>query len=582
MVGTETSATQRSPAWDTPRDERSGWSNRRWLLLTVSLVGLSVACLAPALGSFFVGDDLNVIGEAVIAPPVGRLRAEDLQFLRPLLHLAFYVETELFGLSPVAMHLAGALWHGATAVVVAALVTATSATLAGRAARERPALDPTGVAAGVLFVVAPNHGEAVFWIAARADVMATFFAGLSMLCWVRRRPDGGGLGVAASIACFALALGVKESAIVVPAVLTWFELCRAGGDDRLVRRAVRAAVSVRWHWSVLVLYLVLRMIALGEVIGGYGASTYGIDQTLHLARSAGTVVFRALVPSTSTMRVLASPAVVLALVVAIAAAFAVLAAGSGGRARAVAPADPDAPDPAEHLSGTRRRVVFASVALLVCALPVAPLGVSVQGSVGERLAYLPSVFAAWLLAEAVAAIGRRDRASARILLATVVVAGAAMTFASALRWSRNADAVESIVDTGMTVPIGTTQFVLNIPGTIDGDIAARNVLPGGLQVLKGAPPYPDIVVLAEEAAPDTATEAVVDVMRTPAGAGPSILLRTAGHLHADVEQRRSASGDELRVRHLGPGRIQVDFGPTVTLDRVWYYSGGGLRRLADG
>ena len=119
---------------------------------------------------------------------------------RPLAVASYVLDWHLGGAA--LLHAVNLVWHAATSVAVAALARRWSGGSQGAA-----------LLAGVVFAVHPVHVEAVANIIGRTELMATFFAVLSV--WIVLEHDH----LWWSLAAWTLGLFSKETAIVVPALV---------------------------------------------------------------------------------------------------------------------------------------------------------------------------------------------------------------------------------------------------------------------------------------------------------------------------------------------------------------------------
>ncbi len=178
-------------------------------------------------------------------------------FYRPFITLSFWLDSQLTGASPFVPHLANALVHGLSAMLVG-LIWA------------RFLAPGAAWGAALLWGLAPGHAGSILWTAGRVDSYSTFWSLLSiwLLClWIegRRRARIG------SLLAFLVALGCKELAFVVPGLA--LALCL--GMSKPGAR-VRFALSCAWpYFLVLALYFVWRYYALGLLVGGY--TGYSLD-----------------------------------------------------------------------------------------------------------------------------------------------------------------------------------------------------------------------------------------------------------------------------------------------------------------
>ena len=135
----------------------------------------------------------------------------------PLTWLSHMLDVEFFGLSPAGHHAIGLALHAANALLLLALLSRLTGTL----------WPPALVAA--LFAVHPLHVESVAWASERKDLLATFFALLALLAWLRRlRRPRPGAAVAPAL-LYALALAAKPMPVTLPflmLLLDWWPLGR--------------------------------------------------------------------------------------------------------------------------------------------------------------------------------------------------------------------------------------------------------------------------------------------------------------------------------------------------------------------
>ncbi len=243
-------------------------------LLPPALVALvAFAVFSNTLSHQFVYDDNSVIvenprvhqltnwREIVTSPwwPRG--------LYRPVTSLTLAANWTLDPGEPSGFHLVNVLLHA----IAAALVAVLGARLMGM---------PGGLAAGLLFAVHPVHVEAVANVVGRAEVLATVFALVAALAYLRfgdltGTPEGTrlrrGLAVAGTITGTVLALGSKESAFALPGLLLAMDWARAQTGGSL-----RARVGRTWRlWVVVLLvaigWLGLRSAVVGNLAGDFPA-----------------------------------------------------------------------------------------------------------------------------------------------------------------------------------------------------------------------------------------------------------------------------------------------------------------------
>lgn len=202
------------------------------LVLALLVMACTLVVFSPAADMGFVGDDVLIVERlrmfGGLDSPGAYFQFGFFSFYRPITFLSHAVDWEFWRLNPRGYHITNVLLHTGNALLVFAL--------------GRRLLAPAwaGVAA-LLFALHASHHEPVFWIAGRFDLMATWWTLLGL--FALGRP--GWTAYAAGLACFALGLLSKESALALP-------LMAAAADVFLEKRP---AWEVRWRLTGFVIVL---------------------------------------------------------------------------------------------------------------------------------------------------------------------------------------------------------------------------------------------------------------------------------------------------------------------------------------
>ncbi|HKU28626.1 MAG TPA: glycosyltransferase family 39 protein, partial [Candidatus Sulfotelmatobacter sp.] len=190
------------------------------------------------------------------------------RYYRPLFLVWLWMVRMFAGVAPGWFHLAAILSH----LCVVCLVFV----LARRLLRE----DRAAVIAALLFALHPTKIEAVAWISGAGEVVhATFFLGM-ILAYLRWCEEPRLRWLFLSVACFAAALLAKETAIVGPVLILFYEYIRLKSLKQDLTRITRLAAL---FGGVVVLYTALRM----HVMGGAA----DLNGTLSWTKTAYTVPF---------------------------------------------------------------------------------------------------------------------------------------------------------------------------------------------------------------------------------------------------------------------------------------------------
>ncbi len=233
----------------------------------VALVALTALAFANSLGGAFVYDDVKqIVGNHLIQEPglLGEALTSDVwafkgqreeswsNYWRPTFILWLAGNERLFGVeSAVGWHASLILLHALVCCPVFVLLR-----------RLRVSFWPALLATAV-FAVHPVHVESVAWISGVPDPLMSFFFLGSLLLAVPKHGRPSALAVVGSLGLFALAMGAKEVAVVLPVVL--FLLCWQGTAIGPFRRTARqAAMETLPYWGVMALFLLTRWAVLGQ------------------------------------------------------------------------------------------------------------------------------------------------------------------------------------------------------------------------------------------------------------------------------------------------------------------------------
>jgi len=129
-----------------------------------------------------------------------------------------------------------------------------------------------------LFILYPLHPETISWITGRVDAIAAFYYFASLWCYIRWRRTDTRIWALGALVGMTLSLLSKEMAITLPLSFLLYDLLFL--HNRQKRNIWEILVSECPFWILLVLYFVVRRLALGTFIGGY-------DSTLSLQSDLG-------------------------------------------------------------------------------------------------------------------------------------------------------------------------------------------------------------------------------------------------------------------------------------------------------
>lgn len=234
-----------------------------------AIAALTIAAFAPFLNFPLLADDYTHIWNARhFTPAIGLehfTHADPDRFFRPLVYLAFAAEAPLAQLHPAAWRSVSLAWHLAAALLVYLLIRRMGASAIGC------------FAGAAVFAVGGTRPEAVTWVAARFDLMATAFGLAALYLLLRGR-------TVTSTFLLTAAILSKESAYVLPLLAVLLLLYE--------RNAWRIIARRTWPWFAAAAILFAYRAALLRGIGGYqyaGAEKPAVF-TLHLATLHGLLL----------------------------------------------------------------------------------------------------------------------------------------------------------------------------------------------------------------------------------------------------------------------------------------------------
>jgi hypothetical protein len=502
------------------------------------IVAIAALPFLPTLRAGFLADDWFFVAtyhnmQASLAHFVWRalFTLEDIPttFYRPVPFITLATEIRLAGLDSVGLHATNLLLHG----IAAALVFTLARRLTGGATH-------AAVIATLAVAWFPRRTEAVAWLSCRPDLVSAVFSLASLAAFhvalrARQRSDSvvsppappALPALLLSLFFWWLALLSKESALLVPAahaVLAW-EVLRK--ESAPTRSRTREIITLLAPFAVSApCYLVLRRLAIGAWVGGYGAGVLAISPATLLsgAKHLAYQVIPPVEPLEFIVRAAWPRPVVAVLLLLLLGLF------------------------ARPLWLARRDVALrVGVAWIVAnMLPVVTLPISIATSLNDRLLYLPG-FGVALIAAALL-----RRVSSRTLVPAAAVGGCVLgiwSWTLSDRWAQanvlSTRILTSLAD-GVRNEDASRIYLAAVPDSLGGAYVLRNGVNHALSVM-GIPDPMRVVPLTFYFAD------LDDPFRNPVGAS----LDAPGTLRLES----TTGGPQLMLPLVDPERVahyQVD------------------------
>ena len=256
-------------------------------LTLVAIAAVTLLTYTAALTAGFTADDFFILartkGANGLQDAGSYFRAGFFEYYRPVAFVSHALDWTLWGAEPFGFHLTNVLLHTGSTLLVWAL----GRRLLGGAAP---------VVAALLFALHPASHEAVYWIAARFDLLATFFTLLALWCLSGRTMGSRIAGWAA----FGVALLSKESAISLLIIAPAWDVVVERSDWRTTARRLAPLLLVAAAWlairslgaDVAVTGGTRRLgklVLLALAVGGVLAAAWWRDRPSHRPASAAAV-----------------------------------------------------------------------------------------------------------------------------------------------------------------------------------------------------------------------------------------------------------------------------------------------------
>jgi len=244
--------------------------NNKDLAAVILIFAAVIVCYANSLPGAFIYDDVTIVVNNPLIKSFGKLGhvfssgywamlGKSAGLYRPLTILSYQIEYSFAGLNPFFYHMDNVLLHFICSVVVYFLL------------KNFFIDNKTPLFASLLFAVHTVHTEAVNWIVCRAELLAAFFVFLSLWIFIRK-PFGRWSSILSPAVLF-LGLMSKESAIIVPPLLTAYLLIFEKDKDWRTR-LINVARRIYPFVVAVTSYAALRLFVLGGAVGPGGADRY--------------------------------------------------------------------------------------------------------------------------------------------------------------------------------------------------------------------------------------------------------------------------------------------------------------------
>nr|WP_286180226.1 hypothetical protein [Arthrospira platensis] len=413
---------------------------------------LTAIAYGNIINSFFLSDDFNWIYQIKTRGVFGVWTTPPDVFFRPLISLTLFADYQLWELNPLGYHLTNLFFHGLNAFLVYAMsrLLFRGADLAGKL------INIFSLVSGFIFIILHSHVEAVTWISARSDLVATCF-GLAAFCgYLKYKETDNNRLFFISYILFFLGLLSKESVIIYPELVLLYELYNYLNKNNYIN-LLKILYLPLMYASVLPIYLGLRYLGIRQFLGGYGS---GVHTNFNL-----DIIQRGLA---SSLRIIIPPlpnipeenwVIFFAIFMTIICTFVVVCLCRQGV-----------------------YILIAKLAILLLGLfgtsllPVINIRISLSNTEGERLLYLPSAFLVILLVLVIGVSLARFRVLLAIQFMIISIILSYYLYSFNQNWNLAGNIAKQVIESIDQEIQGRRMFLINIPDNLNGVYIYRNGL----------------------------------------------------------------------------------------------------------
>jgi hypothetical protein len=268
-------------------------SFRQWFFALAALIIVVFVAWGESLKGYFIADDVwhvPLVYRALNGEPslIWRQFLSPYSFheclylmYRPLTDISFALDCCLWKGNAWGYHLTNVIWHAISTCLVFAL---TKSLLSYVLLRDIPKEEyspnvllviPSIVS--LIFAVYPGHAEPICWALPRIDSIGGAFTFASFICSLEYFDKRDQRWFIAACVAFVFGLTIKEMSAAIPLVVIALYLIAAPGSGRKQDPPLLALFRRMWSgfllcwpmFAILVIYIAVRGVALGSLLGGY-------------------------------------------------------------------------------------------------------------------------------------------------------------------------------------------------------------------------------------------------------------------------------------------------------------------------
>lgn len=452
---------------------------------------ISLILYYKVINAFFSSDDFAWIYQIKTKGAFHLWMSEPHIYFRPITSLTFFLDYTIWGLNPIGYHLTSLLFHS----LCAFQLYITTSLLLDRVKLRENYVKILSLLATFIFLILPSHAEAVSWISARSDLIATFFCLTAFNLYLAYKTTHLKTYFFLSYLLFVCALLSKETAIIYPGFIFIYEIyktlsLKTDQQISLIKSLLKICYFPAFYATLFPLYFLIRYLRIRRFIGGQGASVH-LDFT-------GEIIWRGLGRS---LRIILPPIpgtseqlwqILFCIFAASLLGFCLFLWRKG------------------NLYQKFAQLIILLLALYsLTLLPMINLWLSVTTCENERLLYLPSTFISILLALLLGTIYLNYKFIFFILLTLITLFGSINLYDSSVRWQTVGQISRQILEDikSSNIEVGRTIF-MNLPDNLNGSYIYMSSFDEAIQLFDETQKNqePHVLLYQNLTAPQNSTE----------------------------------------------------------------------------
>jgi len=453
-------------------------------VLLLFFVLLAVVAYTNAINSFFLSDDFDLISGICGSGPFGVWSRTHGGYFRPFISLSLFLDYKLWGLNPTGYHFTNIFIHSLNSfcvfLIAFLLINRTQLSIKG--------IWGLALFSGFIFLILPSHTEAVAWISGRTDLIATFFCLSSFCTYLLYKHYSKISHLLISLLLFMSALLSKESVITYPLVILSYEFYGYIINEDNNRNPVQILYLPLTYCILLLLYLSIRYVAIGAIVGGYGVPVQHYFEFLRIFETLTYYSARTFLPylPIEIKPILLSVKPIFFFFAGTAILFAVAVFLIKSTRRYLL----------RRIHGKIPKILyFLIVGFFISLVPVLPWGVSMTETEGERFIYLPSLFSSILIVLLLHSILQNKRYLVILFICLSLFFGGTL-YRSNENWREAGTISKNILESIRRLGNADRLFIINLPDNLNGAFIYRNGIRDAIRLFGSADKFRDVIVVS--------------------------------------------------------------------------------------